>query len=71
MFICTKTQFLEEMWWNVNLRFARPNLAEVEQFVPSMKTVAHGSVTVLQDLREPCVNDLSVQQTPANMVELV
>ena len=71
MFIYTKMQFLEEMWLNAIQRYAQPNRAEMEQFVLSMKIVAHGFVTVLPDLLAPCVNDLSVQQIHANLVALV
>ena len=71
MFIYTKMQYLEEMWWNVTQLFAQPNRAGMEQFVPSMKTVAHGSVTALPDLLAPYVNDQSVQLIHANLVELV
>ena len=71
MFIYTKMQYLEEMWLNVTQLYARPNRAGMEQFVLSMKIVAHGFVTVLPDLLALCVSDLSVQQIRANLVELV
>ena len=71
MFIYTKMQFLEEMWLNAIQRYAQPNHAGMEQFVLSMKIVAHGSATVLPDLLALFVSDLSVQQIHANLVELV
>ena len=71
MFIYTKTQYLEEMWLNVTQLYAQPNRAGMEQFVLSMKIVAHGSATVLPDLLVLFVSDLSVQQIRANLVVLV
>ena len=71
MFIYTKMQYREEMWLNARQLYARLNLAGMEQYVLSMKIVAHGFVTVPQGLLEPYANDRYVQRTHASLVEPV
>ena len=71
MFICTKMQYLEEMLLNARQLYARLNHVGMEQFVPSMKTVVLGFVTVPQDLLEPYAKDRFVQRTHASLVEPV
>ena len=71
MFIYTKMQYREEMWLNARQLYARLNLAGMEQYVLSMKIVAHGFVTVPQGLLEPYAKDRFVQRIHANLVEPV
>ena len=71
MFICTKMQYLEEMLLNARQLYALLNLVGMEQFVPSMKTVVLGFVTVPQGLLEPYAKDRFVQRTHASLVEPV
>ena len=70
-FICTKMQYLEEMWLNARQLYARLNHVGMEQYVPSMKTVARGFVIVPLDLLEPYANDRFVQRIHASLVEPV
>ena len=71
MFIYTKMQYLEEMWLNARQLYARLSHVGTEQYVPSMKTVDLGFVTVPLDLLEPCANDQFAQRIHASLVEPV
>ena len=71
MYIYIKMRYQDEMWLNVNRRYAQLSLAEVGRCVLNMKIADLGFVTVHLDLQVLFANDLSVQQIHVNMEEPV